>query len=806
MAVSATFNQGFGQPTKLPKLLSAYQIASWQNEAIDMGYNTGTLTLHPGKYSVYELAGYLKDEDPYNYPNTDWMNEMIRSWAPQSYANVNLSGGTDKMRGTFSFSSRNQDGFYKNGSGKYNQYDLRTNMDFNPSPYILFSADLNGRLDKTNFPVSDAGRIYFQTITAPPSRVAYWPDGTLGQPTDPTGQSGSPVAIGTPLAGYNRGNNYVLNGTAKLNIKIPWVQGLSFTGTATLDRSFYSGKYWSIPVTYYDWDGQSTTDPTYTPIVQGDISRTLTVTDTKQKNYLVNFLGNYEKKFDRHSFKVLLGFEQFERASEYMAVTRRGFDADNLDQIAFGSADNEVINQNNPGASRWQNYLGRINYDFGSKIFAEFLFRYQGSSIFYKDNRWGFFPGGSLAYRISEEDFWKDNLSFIRNFKLRASLGRTGNDLVPPFQYLSLYQPGITSYVSQVGPNGALTQNSILRESVAAYQNATWEKANQLDLGFDAEMLNGRLAVTFDYFKNKRTDILTPLSGGLPGSTGIIPPDQNLGEFQNQGFDFNISYRNSGKKFIYNISLNGLYAKNKYLFFDEVAGIPEYQQKTGHPIGAGLYYNAIGIYRTDADLEKYAAPVNGQNPQLGDLIFEDVNQDGVVDQLDQVRSYKSNVPVFSGGLNLNFSYMNFDLSILFQGAMGSQTYLRPNFSLNSNYLLSFYENRWTPENTDASFPRFHSGASGYWTDPNGIYNTFFLHNTDYIRLKNVEFGYTFSNKLTQKISVERIRVYVNGLNLYTICPALNDWYTDPEQSIRDQFYGESYPLQRIINFGINVNF
>ncbi|HEY6081815.1 MAG TPA: SusC/RagA family TonB-linked outer membrane protein, partial [Chitinophagaceae bacterium] len=565
MLVSATFNQGYSQPTRLPKMLSSYQIAAWQNEAIDNGYQTGTLTLHPGKFSVYELAGYLRNNDPWTYPNTDWTSEMIRNWAPQSYANVNISGGSDKLRGLASISSRSQDGFFKHGSGKYNQYDLRTNMDMNPSQYILFSLDLNGRLDKTNFPVSDAGTIFSQTITAPPSRVAYWPDGTLGQPTDPTGQSGSPVAIGTPLAGYNRGDNYVLNGTAKLNIKIPWVEGLSFTGTGTVDRSFYNGKYWSIPIIYNQWDGQSKTHPVFTQVVQGDLSRTLSVSQTTQKNYLVNFLGNYEKQVGKHNFKLLLGYEQFERANDMVSIMRKGFDANNLDQLTFGSAANEVIAQNNPGASRWQNYLGRFNYNYNSKWFLEFLFRYQGSSIFYQNNRWGFFPGGSIAYRVSEENFWKENIRFINNFKLRASYGKTGNDLVPPFQYLSLYQPGITSYVER-DATGALTEISTLQESVAAYKNATWEKADQFDVGLDADMFDSKVSVTFDYFRNKRTDILTPLSGGLPASTGIIPPDQNLGKFLNRGFDFNIAYENKAHAFTYGISLNGLYAKNKYLY------------------------------------------------------------------------------------------------------------------------------------------------------------------------------------------------------------------------------------------------
>ena len=807
MAVSADFNQGFSRPTELPKMLNSYQIAAWQNEAIDNNYTTGTLTLHPGKYSVYELAGYAGNNDPWKYPNTDWVHEMIKPWASQNYANVNLSGGSEKMRGLVSFSDRYQDGFFRKGSGKYDQYDLRANLDMNPSKYVSMSVDLNTRLDNTNFPVDDSGTIFEQTILAPPSRVAYWPNGLLGQPTDPTGQSGSPVAIGTPLAGYNRGNNYVINGTGKITVKIPGVEGLSVTGTGTLDRVFYYGKYWSIPVTYNQWNTASgTTDPTFTQLVQGDGQRTLTVTQNQQNNYLVNFLANYEKKFGDHNIKLLLGYEQFERGGSNLAITRRGFDADNLDQLVFGSSANEVINQDNPGLSRWKNYLGRVNYDYKSKFLLEFLFRYQASSIFYSNNRWGFFPGASAGYRLSEEKFWKENIKFINNFKIRGSWGRTGNDLVRPFQYLSLYAPGITSYVQQVGPTGALTEYQTLHESVAAYQKATWETAEQTDIGFDADLFNSKISLTFDYFHNLRKDILTPVVGGLPASTGIIPPDENIGRFLNQGFDFNLGYKNSDHEVKWGVSVNGLYTKNKYLYFDEVAGRPTYQQQTGHPIGAGLYYQAIGIFRTAADLQKYPATVNGQAPQLGDLIFKDMNGDGKVDQLDQARSNKSSVPTFSGGLNFNVKYKAFDMSVLFQGAVGGAMYLRPNFSLNTNYLESFYTERWTPTNINSAFPRFSSGASTYWTDPNGIYNTFFLHNTDYIRLKNVEIGYTLPASLTNKLKIQHVRVYVNGMNLVTYCPGLKGWYTDPEEAIRSQFYGESYPLQRIINFGVNVNF
>ena len=808
VSVSATFNQGFSEPTKVPDLLNSYEIAVLQNEGLDSDPNFPTPPWHTGKYTVYELAGYLRDDDPWHYPNTDWVKETLKDWTPQHYANVTVSGGSDKLRALLSLAARYQDGFFKHGSGDYHQYDVRSNMDFNPNKYISFSADINARLDRPDFPISNSGTIFNQMTSASPTIHAYWPDGSLGQSTDPGGQSGSPVAISTPLGGYNTTENYVLNGTGKLNVRTPWVEGLSFTLTGTIDRVFNYGKYWTIPVVYNEsWDGVSTTDPVFVKSTQGDPIRTLIQSEGRGKNYLYNFLANYEKKFGEHQFKVLGGYEEYERYSTYYSIKRTNFDADNLDQLQFGKPGTEAIVQNSPGATRWRNYLGRLNYDFNSKIFAEFVFRYQGSSIFAKDDRWGFFPGGSVAYRISDENFWKNSLSFINSFKIRGSYGETGNDLIGPFQYLALFKTGDNpNYVEQVGPTGALIHTSTLQESVVPNPGVTWEKAKQLDIGFDAELIKNKLSITADYFHNKRSDILTQPNAAIPSSTGLTPADENIGEFLNQGFDFDIAYKGSGKELRYQFGLNGLYAKNKMLFFDEVPGRPEYQQITGHPLGAGSYYHVLGVYHNDKDLANYPIALGGATPQLGDLIFEDANHDGVINSFDQVRQDKSSTPVFSGGLSTNFQYKNFDLSILFQGAFGSVRYLRPRFSLGGNYLQAFYDKRWTPDNPDADFPRVHSGGSAYWSDPNGVFNDFFVRKTDYVRLKNVDLGYSLPRSLVQKWKSENISIYVSGLNLFTVAPDLEDFDTDPEEIVRDQFYGESYPLQRILNFGINVTF
>ncbi|MBL7697890.1 MAG: TonB-dependent receptor [Chitinophagaceae bacterium] len=805
---TASYNQGFSQPTRLPDLLSSDEIAVIHNEIIDRG---GASVLHPAKYTDEEIRKFKDGSDPWRYPNTDWVNDVLQKWATQNYANVQLSGGTEKLRGLVSLSRRTQDGVFKNSAGNYQQYDVRANVDMNPSQYILFSIDLNGRFDDRKFPSQNATRTYYQLLSASPTRHAYWPNGELGEITSPNTGS-SPVATSTGLGGYSNMKNYVFNTTAKLNIKIPWVKGLSFTGAATLDRNFAFSKSWSIPISYNEWDGISV-DANDIPVLQPTIvgtERILSQGNNNYNNYLVNVIGNYEKSFGDHEIKFMAGAERMERKSDFFNVTRRGFDANNLDQLVFGSTNGQVINGAAAGADRWQNYFGRVNYDYDSKYLLEFVWRYQASSKFSRNTRWGFFPGVSVGYRISEENFWKDNLSAINSFKIRASLGKTGNDFVQSFQYLALYEIVGSSdypfhYVSQVGANGALSHETGLQEGVAPYES-TWENAIQQNVGFDAEFMGGKLSVTADYFNNKRTDILTPPLGGIPTSTGIRPSDQNIGEFRNRGFDFNALYSDRAGKLTYRIGINGLYAKNKLLFFDETAGIPDYQKRTGHPIGAGTFFQVIGVYQNGDDAVKFPAYLGANQP--GDLIFKDMNEDGAIDSKDLVRSYKTDVPTFSGGLTLDFEYRNFDLGILIQGATGGQRYLRPTFDIDGNYLQVFYDKRWTPENPNTGYPRIWSGSSPNWADPNAIFNTLFLRKTDFVRLKNIELGYTLPASILSKAKIERLRIYVNALNLLTHAPDMKDFGTDPELAIAEnaQFYGESYPIQRVVNVGFSLNF
>ena len=295
-----------------------------------------------------------------------------------------------------------------------------------------------------------------------------------------------------------------------------------------------------------------------------------------------------------------------------------------------------------------------------------------------------------------------------------------------------------------------------------------------------------------DYFHNFRSKILTQRNASIPQTTGLKLPPENIGEVVNQGFEFVIGYGDRSGKFGYNVSGNGGYAKNKITFWDETPGIPEYQQTTGHPMNSQLYYQAIGIFRDQAAVDAYPHWV-GARP--GDIIFQDVNADGKIDGLDRVRDYRSDIPNFTAGLNIDLTYGNFYATVFLQGAWGKIRYHNVEEGEAGNFYMEDATGRWTEANPDAAKPRTSNYVSEYWKQQN---NTFLLRSADYVRLKNVEIGYNMPQSLNTKLNIDGLRIYVGGLNLITICPGLPSF--DPESVYQD------YPLNKIINVGASLTF
>ena len=794
-----TFNidYGYNQPTKIPKMADAATYATMLNEIALYGGN-------PQKYTDEEIQKFSDGSDPWKYPNTDWFKSTLKPQSAQNSYNATISGGAENLRYFVSLGARTQEGNYYRSATKYNQYDMRANLDGKVSKNISLTFDVAGRMEDKNYPVRGAGSIFRMVMRGKPTLPAYWPDGTPGPDIE---YGDNPVVISTDATGYDRDKFYALNSTLKLNVNIPWVKGLSLTGTAAIDKGFDFRKTWQTPWYLYTWDYQ-TFDANNKPIlVKGkrgfDDAR---LNQYSRDDITKTFYGlvNYETTIaNDHAVKILAGSELRKGNAEFFSAFRRFYTSTAIDQLFAGGAA-EINNGGSGTIYSRLNYFGRVNYAYKNKYLAEFVWRYDGSYNFPADHRWGFFPGLSAGWVVSEENFFKNNIHFINRLKIRGSKGRTGNDRIQlgpngiplEFQYLSTFGYGniLGSPYLPFVTNGTI-ENQTLYETRLPNPNITWEVADQANIGFEASLLNNKLIIEFDYFNYKRSSVLAIRNASVPASAGITLPPENFGKVKNAGYDFTVTYRNADKDFDYSVSVNGGYAKNRIVFWDEAPGSPSYKQSTGHPMNTGVYYQAIGIFADQAAIDKYPH-WSGARP--GDIIFKDVNDDKVIDANDQVRNDKSNVPTFTGGINLYFGYKGFDLSILVQGATGAVNYINTESGEIGNFLQSFADGRWTVSNTSSDKPRTFNRGNEYWAS-NG--NTYFLQKTDYIRLKNLQFGYTIPAKITNKANIQLLRIYLSGYNLLTYSPGYKDF--DPEASAGS---GQSYPLQRVLTAGLTLTF
>lgn len=794
-----TFNASYGynQPTRTPDMADAATYATMLNE-ID------AYAGRDPRYTGDEIQKFKDGSDPWKYPNTDWFKETLKPRSAQAAYNATVSGGSENLRYFVSLGARTQEGNYYQSATKYNQYDMRTNLDGKISDHVSLAFDVSGRMEDKNYPVRGAGAIFRMVMRGKPTLPAYWPDGTPGPDIE---YGDNPVVISTDATGYDREKFYVLNSNLKLNIEVPWVKGLSFTGTAALDKGFDFRKTWQTPWYLYTWD-YSSYDGDGNPILikgkRGFDDARLNEYSRDEITTTVYGLINYEKTIaNNHAVKFMVGSELRKGNSDYFNAYRRYYASTAIDQLfAGGAAD---INNGGSGTVVARlNYFGRVNYAFKEKYLAEFVWRYDGSYNFPENNRWGFFPGVSLGWRVSEEEFWKSNIALVDNFKLRGSWGQTGNDRIQlgptgtplEFQYLTTF-----GYGNNIGypyfpfvTNGNV-ENQTLYETRLPNENITWEVANQMNIGFDASMFDSKLTLEVDYFNYRRSSVLAVRNASVPASAGITLPPENIGKVKNAGFDFSIVYKNRIGDLDYSVGLNGGYAKNKIVFWDEAPGNPKYKQSTGHPMNTGVYYQAIGIFHTQAEIDAYPH-WTGARP--GDIRFKDVNNDDVIDANDQVRSDKSNIPTFTTGATIDLRYKGFDLSVLLQAATGAVNYINTESGEIGNYLQSFASGRWTEENSNSDQPRTFNRGNEYWAS-NG--NTYFLRKTDYLRLKNLQLGYTIPMAITQRVGMQYARVFVSGYNLLTYSPDYKDF--DPESSAGS---GQGYPLQRVVQAGITLTF
>lgn len=774
--INLSYNQGFSGPTRNPIMANSFTFFSVYNE-IEEGEGRAA------RYTPDDLEKFKTGADA-DHQNFDWYKFITRKFAPQHRADISVSGGTDKVSYRLSFSEVSQDGQYKYGTTKLNQYNLRSNIDVKVTDNFKVGMDIAARFDNNHYPWRSMNELNSHIYLYQPNWVPFWPGTDYPTPNRANDNIINFVGDGN---GYSKIKTTTLQTTVNAKWDLPWVKGLSLSGAASYDPNLTFTKIWQLPTFVYYRENNGD----YLRARSGfgsDKPDLLDRTEIGSLLYLTSRI-NYSRRFGNHNISAMIAYEQQTIKSNFNAAYRSDFPSSALPEIFAGSNDkNRQGNDGSASQGARKNYFGRINYDYANKYLTEFTMRRDGSPNFPAENRWGNFPSVLVGWRISQEKFLQ-NAEFINDLKIRASYGIMGNDLVNSFQYLQTYGYG-NNYV--IGNNDVTG----LIQTGTPNPDITWERAKTSNIGLDADLWNGRLGITFDVFKTRRSDILTKRSAIIPGYTGLVLPDENIGIVDNKGIELMLSHANNKGAFQYGFSGNFSFVRNSVIFSDEQPAAEPYQLATGRPIGAGLYYQATGIFKDQADIDKYPHFVN---TRPGDIKYQDVNNDGSIDSRDQIRINQTNTPEITYGFTANLRYKGFDLSILFQGQANAKQYFGGYFPVMSYSLGNFIawraNGRWTPQNTDATMPR----ASYELFNNNTLNSTQWLLNAGFLKLRNVELGYNLPKSVLEKIHIKHLRALISGSNLLTLFDHMKDLGFDPETS--DYWY---YPPQRIINFGINV--
>lgn len=775
---SFDYSTSFSSPTKIPDMLDAATYAEAYNEG-DWDRKGRPANYSPA-ISLADIEKYRNGSDPVLFPNTDWVKETLRPYALQTRTSIQASGGTKNVRYLLSFGSRTQGPGFYHQLEEYNQYTFRTNLEVDFNEYFTVGANISAIItNETHSHVSTHDN-FVNILMADPRLVAVYPNGLIA----PGRLGENPLLL--DQRGYNKTWRSPVYSTFTATYKIPWVEGLRVDASFNYDISNSKNKVWSIPYYYHEYN-VNTGEYDYK---RGTGQSTVTLTDTY--NYGTNMLYNYRITYDRyfgdHRVALMVGQEQQINQSSNAMARRQNFISTAIEEINVGStAAEDKDNSGSSSKTARNNYFGRFNYEYASKYLLELLFRYDGSYKFPKDKRYGFFPAASFGWRISEEPFIKDNAPWINQLKLRASLGQTGNDAVSAYQYMQNYNFG-GNYIFGTSTSAGITPGTMPNP------NITWERSTKYDLGLEATLWNGLLGAEVTVFKENRNNILTARSLSIPNTFGFSAlPSENIGQIENHGYEIVLSHRNRVGDFSYNVSGNMSYAKNTIIFMDETPNVEEYQNRTGKTIGASLYYKADGIFHTQEELDSYP---HHSRTHVGDPKIIDLNEDGKIDSNDRFRFDYDATPRYVFGLSFSAAYKNFDLSILFQGQAGAYNYdnefVKVGVSDYSNAVVQRAKDRWTVDNPNGTMPRADCYQPGN--------STFFLYDATFVRLKNLELGYTIPRTVMSKIGFESCRFYVSGFNLLTWAKEIK--WCDPEVSGNYL----SYPQQRVINLGARIQF
>jgi TonB-linked SusC/RagA family outer membrane protein len=713
----------------------------------------------------------------------DWWGTTLDPPMNLNRHSLTMRGGTERVRYFNSVGTTGQGSLLRGDDKTHlNQYNVRSNIDVDVSDRLTVGIDLSFRQKLTKAP---QGVEYHRVATTSPLKEAYI-DGDYRYPSEGWSHLNPVAKIGSP--GYRRYTSNVFGGTIRLKYDIPGIKGLALDGFASLNKVDNYDKSFDYVWPYWEKNAAG-------EIVE-KVSRSVEDIGMREDygantRLTLNAKLSYTKTIkEDHNIHAFVAYEQMEYNENSFWTERLGFESALIDQLFAASTDRANYNSSGTASeSARRNYFGRLNYNFRNKYLLGFNFRYDGSPIFPEETRFGFFPGVSAGWLISEESFMSGNV--FSHLKLRGSWGQTGNDRVDPFQYIGVYEYS----------DGYVIDGSDVRGIAAATTpnpNITWEVSENSNLGLEAGFLEGKLNFEVDVFKITTSNILGQRQSSIPQYTGLILPDENIGEMENKGFEFQATYRQHFGKLTFRASGNISYSKNKIIYFDEVPQAEPYQALQGMPFNSELVYKSMGIYRTQADLDNN---INYANAGLGDLIFEDLNNDGVIDALDTYRYDASSFPKLQYGITLYAGYKGFDLNVLLFGQGGAKFRLDNGFNSSGggNGLQWVADNTYTLNNTGSELPRIRPTGTAAQD------NDFWYQDVSWMRLKSLELGYNLPGSLISKVGIDGLRLYFSGENLFMIFNNLSK-YEAGDPQFTGSGKGAQFPNLRSLNFGINLTF
>lgn len=780
----------------LPSTVGVVDYMKMSNEkSMSKEDGSGTFTFDPELIRQYESG---------EKQGTDWYGSTIRNFVPQTQHNVSVSGGNKRINFFTNLGYQYQEGFFTYGSLNYNRFNLRTRVQAKITDNLDFDINLNHIQDNKFSPRKASNEIIRELWKQYPTDPVYAdPDNKYYYfPTVDTGVN--PIAwLDTDYSGYQENKGKWYQTTATLTYKVPFIKGLSLKALYSYDYNFSNNKTFSKKYELYRYDE---VNDKYTSVVRdapSSVRRNFSDGSKTQYQLSANFTRTFA---DSHNINAMVLFEGTRSKGDNFYAKRELLI--DVDHLFAGSVENQEggMDKNGIYEEAQIGIVGRLNYDYKSKYLAEFLCRYDGSSIFPKEKRFGFFPSFLVGYRISEEKFWKSSvLNFIDNFKLRASYGIMGDDGALAYQFLNGYEyPSGRAFFDGKLINGVVDLGIPNR-------NITWYTAHTMNIGFDAQAWKGLLGLTFDFFQRKRYGLLATRNATLPGTVGASLPQENLESDKNLGMEIEISHRNYvNKDFWYSVKANFSItrAMNMYKEQQEQRSMYNNWRNNLNNRYKSIYWGveAGGQFTSWEEVAEF--PIKTSRTTLpGDYWYKDWNGDGFIDDQDKHPIGFNTTPLLNYGLIFDLGYKGFDFNVLFQGAAMSNIAYTERLSNpmdGTSAPLDFFADRWRPADEGADpykydtkwIPGKYPSMGGTLVRADSEFN---VHNSAYMRLKNIELGYTLPKKWSNKIRLSSLRFYVSGYNLLTFSGLK---FVDPEHPNSNNGY--MYPLNKTISLGVNL--